>query len=823
MASTVTSHRRPALRPLACALGLVLATSAITSLQAAVLDGQHATIEHDHSVEDWRLINGATLAVNRASLYTLDVNNDSRATLHHADVQRIATTMNAYSTMVLDGGRLDATGTRFRHGGIWVAGASRAELTDSAVIVDGTAPGMQDNRLTAWGFSLNNNNPGADGVPAAVLDNTTVTIADRADRSHYSSGIGAYMAAGELTLRNGSRINAANVGVVMHGYKSENHALTVNLDNAHIDAGRGSGIEIASSDGASNTYVITVTNGSTIDAGDGNLLRVRGHGDVPTMGTNTVQFVVDNSWLEGNVTVDPTSVQATVNMELRDNARLTGRLSNVSRAMIGGDSRWTLTGDSTVEHVTLFSDGRIELGDGGTFNTLTLDSFLGADGTLVFNTALEGDTSLTDKLVIQGDAEGQANVIVRNAGGNGAQTEHGIELIDIDGRSDAHFTLLGRAAGGLYDYFLLKGDDGSWYLRSELQPDPPHECELDPQLPQCEVTLPVEPGDPTDPTDPTDPIDPTDPTDPEEPGQPTPVLRPEIGAYLANQAAARQLLDHSARERMQGAAATDGLRTWAGTSHTEARMDITGKQHLASHQSRLQVGADMGAFDGGNGRVGALLSAGQANATTRSRVTGYRADATVEGGAAGVYAHWTDDATLLDASVQVGRFSNRVAGEGLQLERYTTSALQASVEAAHRFSVGRIGGLALSVQPEVRLTYTRVRMDEHRESNGTVIAQADGGGLSTRVGLRLEGDAAMAAGRFQPYLSVHGYHDGSRNRLLFDGAAVDGAQPRHRVELSAGAQLQFGAGFSGAAALSGGHGSEGYRDLGARIGLQYRW
>jgi autotransporter family porin len=173
---------------------------------------------------------------------------------------------------------------------------------------------------------------------------------------------------------------------------------------------------------------------------------------------------------------------------------------------------------------------------------LSLDEFTGNGGTLLFNTQLGDDTSLTDKLVIAGDADGQANVRVLNAGGAGAKTDRGIELIDIGGASNAQFDLVGRAVGGQYEYFLVKDANGNWYLRSELAttPDP---CLADPSLPQCKPII--------------DPIDPIDPI------TPIPILRPETGAYLANQFALDQMLRHTYRDRQGGAAAVDGIRGWA--------------------------------------------------------------------------------------------------------------------------------------------------------------------------------------------------------------------------------------------------------------------
>jgi len=165
--------------------------------------------------------------------------------------------------------------------------------------------------------------------------------------------------------------------------------------------------------------------------------------------------------------------------------------------MSNRNSAWLMTGDSNVGHLTLGATGTVALGDGRRFNTLSVDTFTGNGGTLAFNTHLGDDNSATDKLIIAGDANGQANVRVHNAGGAGAKTDKGIELIRVGGASNAQFDLSGRAVGGQYEYFLFKdATNGGWYLRSELAttPDP---CLADPSLPQCRPIIdPIDPNPP---------------------------------------------------------------------------------------------------------------------------------------------------------------------------------------------------------------------------------------------------------------------------------------------------------------------------------------
>ncbi|WP_117077954.1 autotransporter outer membrane beta-barrel domain-containing protein, partial [Klebsiella pneumoniae] len=83
---------------------------------------------------------------------------------------------------------------------------------------------------------------------------------------------------------------------------------------------------------------------------------------------------------------------------------------------------------------------------------------------LFFNTRLGGDNSLTDKLTISGDSNGNSTVYITNVDGKGELTNKGIELIDISGNSNGVFTQGNQVQIGLYEYRLYK-DTGDWYLR----------------------------------------------------------------------------------------------------------------------------------------------------------------------------------------------------------------------------------------------------------------------------------------------------------------------------------------------------------------------
>ena len=245
---------------------------------------------------------------------------------------------------------------------------------------------------------------------------------------------------------------------------------------------------------------------------------------------------------------------------------------------------------------------------------------------------------------------------------------------------------------------------------------------------------------------------------------------------------------------------------------------------LRVDRSRLQLGADMGVFDDGRGRLGVMLTAGQSSATSRSLLTGYSARGKVEGGALGVYGNWVSDALYLDASVQRGQFRNRVQGEGLAEERYDSDIWQSSLEAGYRIGIGAIGSTALSLQPELQLVYTDANIDRHQEANGTVVRSLADSGLSGRAGLRLQGEGNSTVGAsVSPYLVANWYRDGASNGLAFDEDVMKASVPKNRYELNAGARIDYRSRLSAWGGLGVMRADHGYREATANVSLSYRW
>ncbi|WP_447906242.1 autotransporter family protein [Stenotrophomonas sepilia] len=569
---------------------------------------------------------------------------------------------------------------------------------------------------------------------------------------------------------------------------------------------------------------LTLANGALLSGGNGIALAldaaVAGRFDVALDG---------GSQMLGDIVITPEDEdaglvpQSDVHVRLSNGSLWQGASGLVQTMAIESGSQWTLAGDATVGELQLLNSG-LALSDGsGTFNTLTVEGNLHSEAAqFLFNGALAGDGSTVDRLHVRGDATGDASIRVSNVGGVGAPTRDGIALIQIDGASLADYRLAGRAVGGSYEYFLHKGSvsdpgDGNWYLRSELG-DP---CDLDPTAPGCVVDPGPGPG--------------PDPGDGGEEGgggggdpvRPPPVLRPEAGAYLANQSAALNMFAHRMHDRGPLASPDDGRHAWARVGRSTADFSaVDGQLSVDGSTSLLQIGSDV--WRTGNATLGVMLGSGRADSSVVSRVTGYSAKGRVRGTAVGAYGTWlqnpgAQEGAYVDATAQYGRFANRLQGAGLEREHYDARVANVSVETGYTVGVSQGRGGNLYVQPQLQLSYAAYAADRHVESNGTRVDRADAGGLSGRAGVRVFGHRDGIAGRLQPYAGVTWLRGSGRSTLEFNGERLGADVPRNRYELQAGAELMLDARWSAWGGISAQRGDHGYRNMGGQVGMRMAW
>jgi autotransporter family porin len=577
--------------------------------------------------------------------------------------------------------------------------------------------------------------------------------------------------------------------------------------------------------------------GSRIEAGNGRLAELSS--DAPSHfifegGSQAIGDIAFSSIakdVDANSLLDPTSTMALSGGSHWMGA--TGALAQVSAS----SSRWTLTRDSTVGKLELRSSTLALSAPGSSgFNRLTVGGDLESSNSLIiFNGNLGNDDSLVDFLHVSGDTRGDGAIQVNNVHGLGAQTVNGIQLVQVDGASDAVYTMSGRAVAGRYDYFLHKGGvstpgDGGWYLRSELLPTPPDPCDSDPDGPGCSVD-PVDPVDPVTPVDPVIPVDPVGPVTPVDPVNPPPVLRPEVGAYLANIQVAESMFRISYRDR---AASRSGGRGWAlvNGSRNGSRnglVAVNRQLHIQGNSQSHSVGVDAWRSESGSA-AGVMLSSGNATSTSINSLTGYYARGKVKASSLGVYGTWRAiqidpyAGFYVDGSLQRAQFRNRVEGVGLAVERYGSSAWKGAVETGYSFRAGGANNRNIYLEPQLQVGYSSWDNLRHTEANGTVVTTQGADGIFGRAGLRMSGITHWrnSTTEVQPYLAAHWLHASAASQIRMDDEVIDIRVPRSRAELSAGASLNFVNGWQAWAGVARQQAS-GYHQTSAQLGMSYSW
>ncbi|EJW0409734.1 autotransporter outer membrane beta-barrel domain-containing protein [Escherichia coli] len=485
----------------------------------------------------------------------------------------------------------------------------------------------------------------------------------------------------------------------------------------------------------------------------------------------------------------------------------TGSTLNI---LLSDGASWISGGDSTVTNLLLDNGNLVISGPDATRNvgnvvTVTGD-YRGNNGNIEFNTVLAGDDSATDKLIVQGNTSGKTFVTVNKAGGSGAQTLNGIELIHVDGQSDGEFTQTGRIAAGAYDYTLGRGtgvNSGNWYLTSGKNSPIPDSHNND--------------------------------------------LRPEAGTYTANLVAANTMFVTRLHERLGQMQYTDVITgeqkntsMWMRHEGGHNRWhDASGQLKTQSNRYVVQLGGDIAQWGWGKTdrwHLGVMAGYGNDHSSTDAARTGYRSKGSVNGYSTGLYATWyADDEThkgaYLDTWAQYGWFNNYVKGDGLQGESWKSKGLTASLETGYTWKAGEFSGSQGSlnewyIQPQAQIVWMGVKADKHRENNGTRVESTGDDNVRTRLGVKtwIKGHNKMDDGKsreFSPFVEVNWLHNTRDFGTRMNGVTVhqDGARNIGEVKTGMEGQINPHLNLWGNVRVQ--VGDKGYNDTSAMLGVKY--
>ncbi|MBN6463513.1 autotransporter outer membrane beta-barrel domain-containing protein [Escherichia coli] len=485
----------------------------------------------------------------------------------------------------------------------------------------------------------------------------------------------------------------------------------------------------------------------------------------------------------------------------------TGSTLNI---LLSDGASWISGGDSTVTNLLLDNGNLVISGPDATRNvgnvvTVTGD-YRGNNGNIEFNTVLAGDDSATDKLIVQGNTSGKTFVTVNKAGGSGAQTLNGIELIHVDGQSDGEFTQTGRIAAGAYDYTLGRGtgvNSGNWYLTSGKNSPIPdsHNNEL----------------------------------------------RPEAGTYTANLVAANTMFVTRLHERLGQMQYTDVITgeqkntsMWMRHEGGHNRWhDASGQLKTQSNRYVVQLGGDIAQWGWGKTdrwHLGVMAGYGNDHSSTDAARTGYRSKGSVNGYSTGLYATWYDDdvthnGAYLDTWAQYGWFNNYVKGDGLPGESWKSKGLTASLETGYTWKAGEFSGSQGSlnewyIQPQAQIVWMGVKADKHRENNGTRVESTGDDNVRTRLGVKtwIKGHNKMDDGKsreFSPFVEVNWLHNTRDFGTRMNGVTVhqDGARNIGEVKTGVEGQINPHLNLWGNVRVQ--VGDKGYNDTSAMLGVKY--
>ncbi|NEL99947.1 autotransporter outer membrane beta-barrel domain-containing protein [Escherichia coli] len=498
-------------------------------------------------------------------------------------------------------------------------------------------------------------------------------------------------------------------------------------------------------------------------------------------------------------------------------------VSGTTTLKLSENTIWNMKGDSVVTHLTN-SDSIINLSydDGQTFTqgkTLTVKgNYVGNNGQLNIRTVLGDDKSATDRLIVEGNTSGSTTVYVKNAGGSGAATLNGIELITVHGDespADAFRQGDARIAAGAFEY-QLKQQGKNWYLTSYQSVNEE---------------------------------DNSSEGNSESTETPTPVLRPEAGSYVANLAAANTLFVMRLNDRAGETRYIDPVTEQERSSRLWLRQigghnawrDSNGQLRTTSHRYVSQLGADLltgGFTDSDSWRLGVMAGYARDYNSTHSSVSDYRSKGSVRGYSAGLYATWFADdiskkGAYIDAWAQYSWFKNSVKGDELAYESYSAKGATVSLEAGYGFALNKSFGLEAAkytwiFQPQAQAIWMGVDHNAHTEANGSRIENDANNNIQTRLGFRTfirtqEKNSGPHGDDFEPFVEMNWIHNSKDFAVSMNGVKVeqDGARNLGEIKLGVNGNLNPAASVWGNVGVQ--LGDNGYNDTAVMVGLKYKF
>lgn len=664
-------------------------------------------------------------------------------------------------------------------------------------------------------LTINNSNKGkmvSNGAATISVKDTTVTteITNKGEISNTGTAA-AIETTGKTKVYNAGTIKAAGPDAIKFSGVETNDELildTSSIINGTVDAGTGS-----------DTLTLKGTSGSaTLD----NSSKQYKNFEKLVKDENSIWTLKGANKFDQGTTVNAGSLL----LGDPDSTLTTSSVTVNSGATFGGYG--SVKGNVTNSGTLAIANAAPGM-ESGEMSNFTIDgNYTGNNGNLVMNMALDDDTNTTgSKLVITGDTAGTTNVTINNMGGKGGQTIEGIEVIEVDGKSDGEFVQNGRIVAGAYDYSLVKGKtsnaaDGNWYLTSALTDD--------------------NSGSDTDDTgSDSNNNSGSDSSNGSGSSYVEPPVRPEAGAYLGNQSAAKSMFMSTMHDRMgeqnftQALASDDYMpSTWLRTSGSRTESKAGNNVENSTDSYMFQMGNDITAWSANatdRGHFGFMFGYGYADTdsySAASKAGARHANGKTKGYNTGLYGTWYADAKnmtglYVDSSLQYSWFDNETKGEGLASQKYDSDLWQASLETGYTMLAIQNAEKSLYVEPQAQVIYSSMNTDDFSEANGTRIHNADSDGYTTRLGMRIFGRVMKNTTAVEPFVEANWWHDTAANSLMMDADKVYDNMPSNRYEVKGGVEGKITNSFHSWANVGYQAGENDYSQITGMAGVKYLW
>ena len=576
------------------------------------------------------------------------------------------------------------------------------------------------------------------------------------------------------------------------GTNDENAAQTVIANGLNVTLNNKSGL-FTTSDSGSQTITLKNSESNTgygllaFPLGDEQLVKI----NLENTTLNATQALISlndkNFPLEAEDNDASNSTPAGVyhlNLTASKNSKLTGAIlenpdwpvkNEINLSM--STSQWSFNKSSTLNNLDA-SNSEITFAPTSEYKTLTIKDKLTGSGTFNLNTNIAENKS--DKIVVQGTAEGNHKIGVTNQGANVANGK--VTLVETNG-GNAAFNLTNannRVDLGAYQYFLTK-EGNNWVLansKNVVTPTPP----VAPVTPSKPVVTPSNPVvTPSNPvvTPSNHVVTPSNPVVPPTALPSTPLLSDLANAQVSLRQAQLLLVEDDLsgiHQRLGEVKNGEKGNVWVRNVNSRQKLATlsTGESETSGFKQNvhsLQVGADAAVTD--NLRIGGFVGRSQANVD----FNGYYSDGKVRSNSVGLYAAYlADNGIYVDNIVKYSRLhANSDHTEKRHYNAYTISS-----ELGKRFSLAS----DWTITPQAQLAWTHISSQENEDSLSSVYS---------RIGLRVAKGFALSNGwNLQPYAEVNAITSKNRSsKIHYTNSALDVASSRGRFESAVGLNAGF--------------------------------